>query len=173
MIGFLSWPTPTAHDGRRPGADTLSTQGANLNRDAANWPPSPPDPKTETPGLESSQSDPTLLPRWPTPGANDYKGSAKIGQRRRQLDEAAEQKWPTPNAVQGNNSGRLDELGGRGNPYRGTEMGKAKLNPNFVDWMMGWPVGWTIARTGFDAREMASWRSRLRSLLAYLLGGQE
>ena len=26
-----------AHDGRRPGADTASTQGANLSRDAALW----------------------------------------------------------------------------------------------------------------------------------------
>lgn len=29
------WPTPTAHDGRRPALDTTSTQGANLSRDAA------------------------------------------------------------------------------------------------------------------------------------------
>jgi len=247
------WPTPNAHDGRRPGADTLSTQGANLNRDAATWPTpfgfdhgngpdgnefstavrktvatwptpstldhivkrttmgrgvrnptlqgaaaglnpkdverhaktwptptavdaiggrnrtanrspdakkanigdtltdmiwqgyphSPPDPQTETPGLESSQSDPTSPPRWPTPTA--------------------------PTKRQG---GVVNDWGGSGNPYRGTEMGKAKLNPNFVDWMMGWPVGWTTARTGFDAREMASWRSRLRWLLECLLGEQ-
>ena len=32
------WSTPNAHDGRRPGADLKSTQGANLNRDAATWP---------------------------------------------------------------------------------------------------------------------------------------
>lgn len=32
---------------------------------------------------------------WPTAGANDYRGTAKEGQRRGQLDEAAEQIWPT------------------------------------------------------------------------------
>src|SRR5215831_20473430 len=32
-----SWPTPNAHDGRRPGSDATSTQGANLKRDAENW----------------------------------------------------------------------------------------------------------------------------------------
>jgi hypothetical protein len=31
------WATPNAHDGRRPGADHFSTQGANLSRDAATW----------------------------------------------------------------------------------------------------------------------------------------
>lgn len=33
-----NWATPNAHDGRRPGADMKSTQGANLNRDAVAWP---------------------------------------------------------------------------------------------------------------------------------------
>ena len=32
-----AWPTPNAHDGQRPGVDDKSTQGANLQRDAANW----------------------------------------------------------------------------------------------------------------------------------------
>lgn len=40
MVAKLtSWPSPNTHDGRRPGADTKSTQGANLSRDAtlAQW----------------------------------------------------------------------------------------------------------------------------------------
>jgi len=49
---------------------------------------------------------------------------------------------PTPNTFTGNNSGRLDEMGGSGNPYRGTEEGKQYLNPQFVEWMMGFPPGW-------------------------------
>lgn len=31
------WGTPTAHDGRRPGPDTNSTQHANLSREASLW----------------------------------------------------------------------------------------------------------------------------------------
>jgi len=31
------WSTPNAHDGRRPGVDDRSTQGRNLNREAAAW----------------------------------------------------------------------------------------------------------------------------------------
>lgn len=67
--GSSYWPTATAHDGHRPSADEHSTQGANLSRDTA---------------------------CWPTPGANDHKGTAREGQRRGQLDEAAEQHWTTP-----------------------------------------------------------------------------
>ncbi|HET6495344.1 MAG TPA: hypothetical protein VFH61_08280, partial [Thermoleophilia bacterium] len=35
--GSSSWPTPMANDGRRPGPDLHSTQGGNLNREAAQW----------------------------------------------------------------------------------------------------------------------------------------
>ena len=31
------WPTPNAHDGRRPGSDEISTQGRNLKREAEQW----------------------------------------------------------------------------------------------------------------------------------------
>lgn len=33
----MTWATPNAHDGRRPGSDDTSTQGANLKRDAELW----------------------------------------------------------------------------------------------------------------------------------------
>ncbi|AJP72292.1 hypothetical protein [Sphingomonas hengshuiensis] len=33
-----AWSAPTAHDGRRPGADLHSTQGRNLSREVSNWP---------------------------------------------------------------------------------------------------------------------------------------
>jgi hypothetical protein len=39
------WATSNAHDGRRPGADISSTQGGNLNREAANWTSLLPDPE--------------------------------------------------------------------------------------------------------------------------------
>ena len=32
-----TWSTASAHDGRRPGSDATSTQGANLKRDAECW----------------------------------------------------------------------------------------------------------------------------------------
>jgi len=41
---------------------------------------------------------------WPTAAASDYKGSVEVGQRRGQLDEAAEH-WPTPTVGDGKSSG--------------------------------------------------------------------
>ena len=62
---------------------------------------------------------------WPTPGANDHKGTAKLGQRRGQLDEAAEQKWATPRASMvdnGNDSGSAQRLAQGANPGLKTQV---------------------------------------------------
>lgn len=52
---------------------------------------------------------------------------------------------PTPSGTSnhGKNhvSGRLDEWGGSGNPFRGTEIGKLH-SPKFELWMMGFPETW-------------------------------
>lgn len=37
---------------------------------------------------------------------------------------------------------------------------RRRLNPAFVEWLMGWPIGWT----GYAAVETASWWSKARSL---------
>lgn len=52
---------------------------------------------------------------WPTPSATDWKGSSKPGQRRGQLTD----------------------------PAMGAISAGGKLNPQWVAWLMGWPVGWT------------------------------
>jgi hypothetical protein len=78
-----TWATPTAHDGRRPGADLSSTQGGNLNRDAAQWPtPTRQDAKSD--GNASQQRRNTLplnaeAAVWPTPTAGDAKASGAAG----------------------------------------------------------------------------------------------
>lgn len=57
----------------------------------------------------------TAVARFPTPSANDWKGSHKPGQRRGQLTD------PAMGAI----------------PAGGT------LSPMWVEWLMGWPIGWT------------------------------
>jgi hypothetical protein len=52
---------------------------------------------------------------WPTASASDWKGSSKAGQRRGQLTD----------------------------PAMGVIQAGGKLNPTFVEWLMGWPLGWT------------------------------
>jgi len=44
-----------------------------------------------------------------------------------------------------------------------------RLNPAFGEWLMGWPIGHTIAEpSASSASEMASWRCKLRQRLSYL-----
>jgi len=66
---------------------------------------------------------------------------------------------PTPSGTSnhGKNhvSGRLDEWGGSGNPWRGTEIGKLHC-PRFEEWMMDWPDQWT-ALTPFGMDKFHSW----------------
>jgi hypothetical protein len=39
------------------------------------------------------------------------------------------------------------------------EAGPRRLNPAFVDWLMGWPQSWTVASRVSALEEMASWQS--------------
>ena len=51
---------------------------------------------------------------------------------------------------------------------------RRRLNPQFVDWMMGWPPGWTSTEpTDLDAEEMVSWHFKLDSHLSRLLAEPE
>ena len=55
---------------------------------------------------------------FPTASANDWKGSSKAGQRRGQLTD----------------------------PAMGVIPPSGQLNPTWVEWLMGFPIGWTVAR---------------------------
>ena len=61
---------------------------------------------------------------WPTPAATDYKGSGKTGTLRDRLDYATER-------------------GATKTRVYGEPATTGQLNPNWVEWLMGWPVGWS------------------------------
>ena len=48
----------------------------------------------------------------------------------------------------------------------------SRLNPYFVEHLMGWPLGWTshTAPSASRPAEMELWRSKLQSELSQLLG---
>lgn len=85
---------------------------------------------------------------WPTPRAND-------GQKRGDFDEnnprnglaGAVKKWPTPNASDGAkwSAQTKKERQAKGQQVRLChELGAGgRLNPQWVEWLMGWPIGWT------------------------------
>src|SRR5207253_450841 len=99
---------------------------------------------------------------WPTPSATSYGtnqgGSAgRTGPVRPSLDSLA-RNWPTPRATDGSNGGP-SQTGGALVPMAlrasglpdpttskagdGSSKSGRTLNPRFVEWLMGWPIGWT------------------------------
>jgi hypothetical protein len=95
------------------------------------------------------------LEMWPTPCATDHKGSGKTGTLRDRPDYAVERgatkskayTWPTPttNGMCGG-SGGWAQLKANTTIEEARSMGAGnggRLNPDWVEWLMGWPIGWT------------------------------
>ena len=173
-----NWPTPRGEDGERagnhpgatdsltgavdqwqtPGTDSFRSRGGDrkdeqgLDQQARDmW--STPHANSATgassegrDGGENIQTQVEGWDPWPTAGANDWKGTAKVGQRRWQLDEAAEQKFPSfrPDLAPSNNGSASSK-----SPRR--------LNPLFVEWLMGWPIGWTSVDHNGSALRATVW----------------
>lgn len=90
----------------------------------------------------------------PTPAATDFKSELMSVELVRERQAASSrgvrlteflhrQNLPTPNAGNSHWGGRLDEYGGSTNPFRGTEIGRSRLNPSWVEELMGYPIGYT------------------------------
>lgn len=204
-LGMISrnWPSPNAHDGRRPGVDERSTQGGNLNRDAALWPT--PDTRMNRGSRESWMAEnpkagrdlTTETEMWGTPTSRDHKDGATtlentpvngllgrqailFSPRDRETapgdpslmdGQISPRRWMTPRSKEDGNYqyDRSAPEGKRLTLTGQTRSAKKKLNPNFVDWMMGFPVGWTSVLTDFAPAEMQSYLSKQRWLLSRLL----
>ena len=121
MARHSLWPTPTATLGSKGGRVTprKSREGGTLIEavSARTWPTPTVKGNYNRKGLSSRSGDglPTAVLKCPTPTASDWKGSARPGQRRGQLTD------PKMNVI---------PAGGQ-------------LNPTWVEWLMGWPIGWT------------------------------
>jgi hypothetical protein len=137
------WPTPTVHS-----AKELSYP-AEYNR--------------RTPGLGSVVLKPYL---WPTPTVDAAtERTTRYAQGGTSLLLAVRM-WPTPQASDCRNRGSADTPA----IARRIEAGKqitltmtvtgGQLNPPWVEWLMGWPLGWTDC----EPLEMAKFQAWRRSL---------
>ena len=87
---------------------------------------------------------------WPTPkasqGGPDYAKENRKGSGADSLVTAVA-KFPTPTTVSGHQVGRMDEWGGSGSrsmiSHLPKEQTSGQLNPTWVEWLMGFPLGWT------------------------------
>ena len=82
---------------------------------------------------------------WPTPRAQEpARTSVGYGRGLKELIEGKTQiqRWPTPTAHDAKDSGKAPSEGLRKSPCLAFKAG-GKLNPTWVEWLMGWPLGWT------------------------------
>lgn len=169
------WPTPNTPTG---GPNTKSTAthtgGMDLDGAASLW---------QTPASDSFRSrggerkdemgldQQARAETWATPAARSVKGgyseqalTRADGKGRMDiLDNQAIYFRPSPQALQTANDGQ---------PSSGSApTSRRQLNPAFVEWLMGWPTGWTsLAPLDCGSREMAwsHWPQRMRSELSRL-----
>jgi len=123
------WPTPTAAE-----ADKISNQANYGHKGLSNHPaivgkPTRPKRKKSRKGEK----------QWPTPSARDWKDSPGMSKEGVNPDGSVRK--------------RDDQLARRVFTQEDTQTG-GLLNPNWVEWLMGWPIGWT------DLNALATDKSR-------------
>ena len=108
---------------------------------------------------------------WPTPRASDHKGAVSpfAAQKAREriggcnLPEAIMESeyfrmFATPTARDWKDNGKSPAELARNSETLASQAG-GKLNPNWVEWLMGWPIGWTdLDALGMD--KFQSWQQQ-------------
>jgi len=98
-------------------------------------------------------------PIWPTPDANcgtrgtelEWNPKRKSGQKAQFSLNQAIQMWPTPQASDNRDRGNMSspsvqrrvEIGKQISLSQSVHPTSGALNPTWVEWLMGWPLGWT------------------------------
>jgi len=99
---------------------------------------------------------------WPTPVSRDYKDGSAESCRNVPVNGhlgRAVHLWPTPKAQNARGNGQTH---GEGGPSLDVVAG-GTLNPDWVEWLMGFPVGWT---------NLPEYHGLRRAHLAKTIGGQ-
>jgi hypothetical protein len=185
-----NWPTPRANDPHTPIASG-SGRGMNLPEASASlWQTPTADPSRMRSGERSDEPvlDKQAKALWQTPRAEGFDAERHRGQ----TDSLHSQTkaWPTPPASDGKRAISPDERDRTQGatlsatvsrsflpdpttetPGSASPRSTAVLSPRFVEWLMGFPAGWSdpscgIAPTAFAAWEMAwsAWLRHMRSL---------
>jgi hypothetical protein len=172
--GCSLWPTATSGDGESSGSRNLpgssAHHGTSLTDAAVRghlWPTPCADDTAmrSNPCAQGGTLLSTLAGNWPTPRARDHKGSGPLTERpdgrsrMDQLEFAAEHWTPSLRPVQPIQDGPISS------PERRT------LNPLFVEWLMGWPIGWTACAPAATAS--SHWWRLMRGALSQLCSPKE
>ncbi len=172
--GFGLWPTPdTCAGGTGPSA--LNRHSPRLQDLAKLWPtPNSRDWKDAASRkalIQAAISDagqvtlPRAVAMWPTLRAADFKGatqpstttSNRVANGQANLPEAVQESrrlWPTPQAADNRDRGNMSSkavlrrqaIGKQIMLSQSVSENSGALNPMWVEWLMGYPPGWTDLR---------------------------
>lgn len=150
------WPTIRSTDADRGGrGDLIQAVRGNPNAHYRMWQtPVADDAADRARGKYNSRGEPKLsaqVKRWPTPHGFSKDGTSN-GPSGNELGRAVNQSlWPTPTT-----GAALGKWGGSGARAKMRTMVtpeelNGSLNPTWVEWLMGWPLGWSdCARLEMD-----------------------
>lgn len=158
VIASGFWPTPTVHGNHnQPGAS--KNAGWGLSSAVKLWTTPSASDSTRGGKITSNMSGTSLAQqintpeRWPTPKATDSTRKDCPSERARNSPSlvSAVKLWRTPQASDANkwSNQSLAERLAKGQQVRlNTQVSPAggqggQLNPEWVEWLMGWPIGWT------------------------------
>jgi hypothetical protein len=137
---FVKWfPTPCATDAKPITGGNLYVTETGTVRHMR------PDGKSSNRGLAASAA------MWPTPDAHMGSGgrtskTPPTGKRangtKQQITLNDAVKWATPTAMDWR-SGKASQATMERNSRPLSEQAGGSLNPTWVEWLMGWPIGWT------------------------------
>ena len=170
------WATPKANDAEKRGDVAHRPHMPELVGQAQAWPtPKGTDGTKGGPNQAGSKVDlmlPSAAAQWPTPAARDAKGANSAehalvtGGGRKHMDQLSNFVAHSSHQAQPMPDGPPSCGSGPASPPPSTK----RLNPAFGEWLMGWPVGWSIAEpSASSASETASWRFALQQQLCNLL----
>ena len=148
------WPTPTTQDNVQIRGEGMaagkSKRGTTLAGAVSMWPT-----PTSTLGTNGGRVTPTkareggtlieaLSARttWPTPMAADSRGSSGRPAPGKQVQLVDAVKFATP-LSRDYRSGKASQATHEKNSRPLSEQIGGSLNPTWVEWLMGWPLGWT------------------------------
>lgn len=120
------WATPSATDGKRGGTITDNMTGIGLSQKIntpSHWPTPTVCGNHNRKGASKTSGDglATAVKNWPTPVASMSKGSSQNALTRKSGADRSNDRLD--HAVMASDGGQL--------------------NPDWVEWLMGWPIGWT------------------------------